>query len=156
MKKFLTLLGFICLISACSEKDTTVQKTAEAQNTLDKDTVFSFDVANLSEGCDNSSEIVCAINNTIKCTLNPEFLDCASNKNKMPSFVFMQDDSLQRPTFQSYQIIKLVPRNDGAVEVYTKSSCNGSWFGLCNGNIIYVMKNIDSQWAVIDMYAVES
>ena len=61
----------------------------------------------------------------------------------MPSFVFMQDETLTRPTFQSYKITKLTPRADGSVEVHTQSSCNGNWFGLCNGNIIYVMKNIN-------------
>ena len=87
--------------------------------------------------------------------INPEFSECAENKDNMPDFVFMQDETLQRPTFQSYKITKLVPRADGAVEVYTQSSCNGNWFGLCNGNIIYVMKNIDSRWRIIDMYALE-
>ena len=73
----------------------------------------------------------------------------------MPSFVFMQDESLQRPTFQSYKITKLKPRSDGAIEVFTQSSCNGNWFGLCNGNIIYVIKNTNSIWQIIDIYAIE-
>lgn len=154
MKK-IVLSFLLILLCACSKQDNTAEKTAEAQNSLDKDTVFSFEINNLQTGCDNSSEIICAINTTVKCIINPNFSDCAKYKDNMPSFVFMQDESLQRPTFQSYKITKLVPRSDGAVEVYTQSSCNGNWFGLCNGNIIYVMKNIDSQWQVIDMYAVE-
>ena len=155
MKKF-ALLSLAVLLTACGNQDTTAQKTSQAQTTLDKETVFSFDVQNLKEGCDNSSEIVCAINATIKCILNPDFSECSKTKKNMPSFVFMKDESLQRPTFQSYKITKLTPRADGAVEVYTQSSCNGNWFGLCNGNIIYVMRNIDSVWKVEDMYAVES
>ena len=154
MKKLLLILSFI-LVSACSQKDTTAEKTAEAQNTLDKETVFSFDVNSLESGCSSDSEMVCAINTTVKCILNPEFEECQSNKEAIPSFVFMQDETLQRPTFQSYRITKLSPRQDGAVEVHTQSTCNGNWFGLCNGNIIYVMKNIDSKWRVIDMYALE-
>ena len=114
-----------------------------------------FSVENISTGCDSDSEIVCTINLAVKCTLNPDFSECKSAKDKLPSFVFMQDETLQRPTFQSYKITKLKPRSDGAVEVYTQSSCNGNWFGLCNGNIIYVMKNYDSQWHIIDMYALE-
>ena len=43
---------------------------------------------------------------------------------------------------KTYKITKMSPREDGSVEVYTQSSCNGNWFGLCNGNIVYVMKNI--------------
>ena len=155
MKK-LALLSLAVLLTACGNQDTTAQKTSQAQITLDKETVCSFDVHNLKEGCDNSSEIVCAINATVICILISVFLYCSKTKKNMPSFVFMKDESLQRPTFQSYKITKLTPRADGAVEVYTQSSCNGNWFGLCNGNIIYVMRNIDSVWKVEDMYAVES
>ena len=154
MKKLIYFTLFILLV-ACSQKDTTKEKTPEAENTLDKETVFSFDVSNLQAECNSDSDIICTINRTIKCILNPSFEECEKNKETMPSFVFMQDESLQRPTFQSYKITKLLPREDGAVEVHTQSSCNGNWFGLCNGNIIYVMKNIDSSWRVIDMYALE-
>lgn len=154
MKK-IVLSFLLILLCSCSKQDKTAEKTAEAQNSLDKDTVFSFEINNLQSGCDNASEIVCAINTTVKCIIKPDFTDCEKNKDNMPSFVFMQDETLQRPTFQSYKITKLIPRSDGAVEVHTQSSCNGSWFGLCNGNIIYVMKNIDSAWRVTDMYAVE-
>ena len=154
MKKLFILFCFVAL-SACSPKDTTKEKTPEAEQSLDKETVFSFDVSNLKSGCETDSEIICAVNKTIKCILNPSFEECEKNKENMPSFVFMQDESLQRPTFQSYKINKLLPREDGSVEIHTQSSCNGNWFGLCNGNIIYVMKNIDSVWRVADMYAVE-
>ena len=155
MKKSLILFFLTFLTISCGQKDTTSEKTQEASATLDKDTVFSFSVENISTGCDSDSEIVCTINLAVKCTLNPDFSECKSAKDKLPSFVFMQDETLQRPTFQSYKITKLKPRSDGAVEVYTQSSCNGNWFGLCNGNIIYVMKNYDSQWYIIDMYALE-
>ena len=154
MKKFIFFICFV-LLAACSQKDTTKEKTPEAETSLDKETIFSFDVSNLKKGCETDSEIICAVNKTIKCILNPSFEECEKNKENMPSFVFMQDESLQRPTFQSYKITKLVPREDGAVEIYTQSSCNGNWFGLCNGNIVYVMKNINSVWRVTDMYALE-
>lgn len=155
MKKLILAVLPLALLFACSKQDNTAEKTAAAADSLDKETVFSFDVNSLQPGCSSTSEIVCAVNMTVKCILNPEFSECAEAKDKMPAFVFMQDESLQRPTFQSYKITKLVPRDDGAVEVYTQSSCNGNWFGLCNGNIIYVMKNIDSSWVVTDMYALE-
>lgn len=155
MKKIFFILFSFLIITACSQKDTTAEKTKEANSTLDKDTVFSFDINNLKPGCDINSELICTINYSIKCTLNPSFEECKNLKEIMPSFVFMQDETLQRPTFQSYKINKLQPREDGAVEVHTQSSCNGNWFGLCNGNIIYVMKNIDSKWYIKDIYAVE-
>ena len=155
MKK--TIITFLALIlfTACSPKDTTSEKATEENSSLDKDTVFSFDVSNLKTGCDNDSDLVCTINYAVKCTLNPKFDDCEKQKDKLPSFIFMEDESLKRPTFQSYKITKMLPREDGAVEVYTQSSCNGNWFGLCNGNIIYVMKNLDSKWYIKDMYTLE-
>ena len=153
-KSIISLFSFIFII-ACSQKDTTAEKTKEANMTLDKDTVFSFDVSNLKTGCENSSDLICTINYAVKCTLNPNFDDCKKQKDTLPSFIFMQDESLQRPTFQTYKITKMSPREDGSVEVYTQSSCNGNWFGLCNGNIVYVMKNIDSKWYIKDMYALE-
>ena len=74
----------------------------------------------------------------------------------MPKFVFMEDESLQRPTSQSYKITKIKPLSDGSVEVYTQSTCNGNWFGLCNGNIIYVMSHQDNHWIVKEIYAIEA
>ena len=155
MKKAITTLFFILFIISCSQKDTTAEKTKEANSNLDKNTVFSFDVNNLKTGCDYDSELVCTINSAVKCTLNPLFEECEKLKDRLPTFVFMQDETLQRPTFQSYKINKLTPREDGAIEVYTQSTCNGNWFGLCNGNIVYVMKSIDSKWYIKDMYALE-
>lgn len=154
MKK-LILYAFTLVLAACSENNDSAAKIQSETSSIDKDTVFSFNAENLTAGCDCSSEMICAINKTIKCTINPDFEECAEAKNTMPDFVFMQDDSLQRPTFQSYQIDKITPRDDGSIEVRTKSSCNGNWFGLCNGNIIYIMKYSDSHWIVADMYAVE-
>lgn len=155
MKKLFFVLYTFLALGACSPSDNTADKTAQETPSIDKDTVFSFDAEKLAVGCDTSSEMICTINTAIKCIINPEFEECENAKNRLPSFVFMIDESLQRPTFQSYQVDKITPRTDGAIEVHTKSSCNGNWFGLCNGNIIYVMKHIDSAWHIIDMYAVE-
>lgn len=155
MKKYLSVFLLSLFITSCQQQDTTAQQTAKEAQILDKETVFSFDVSNLQTGCDNKSELICTINTTIKCILNPHFSECKTFEKQMPSYVFMEDESLIRPTFQSYKITKLVPLNDGSIEVHTQSSCNGNWFGLCNGNIIYVMRNIDSKWIITNMYALE-
>lgn len=154
MKK-LIFFAFLIILTACSKTDDSSTKLQKESTSIDKETVFSFNAENLTLGCESDSEMICAINTTIKCTINPDFEECGNAKQNMPDFVFMQDESLQRPTFQSYQVDKITPREDGQVEIRTKSSCNGNWFGLCNGNIIYVMKYIDSRWVVTDMYAVE-
>ena len=157
MKKLLSLLMVLLTISACSKSEEQSPKPTPAPTvSIDKDTIFSFDINTLSVGCDNNSEIVCAINASIKCTINPEFAECAELKAFMPNFIFMQDDSLQRPTSQSYKITKIKPLSDGTVEVYTQSTCNGNWFGLCNGNIIYVMDYQNNHWIVKDLYAIEA
>lgn len=155
MKQILIIFLSVLLVLSCKKQDTTTEKATEASTNLDTESVFSFSLDNLQEGCDIKSDIICTINTSIKCILNPEFSECKKAKDFIPSFIFIQDESLQRPTFQSYKITKLKPRSDGAVEVYTNSSCNGNWFGLCNGNIIYVMKNYDSKWYIIDIYALE-
>ncbi len=155
MKKLLSIILIAVLVTSCYDSNNTAEKTKEAEKNINKNTVFSFDVNNLQEGCSSNSDMVCTINTAVKCTLNPSFSECNKIKNSLPAFIFMQDDSLKRPTFQSYKITKLSPRNDGTVEVYTQSSCNGNWFGLCNGNIVYIMKNINSKWIITDIYAIE-
>ncbi len=154
MKK-LIFFAFILILSACSKSPDSSTKAQAETPSIDQETVFSFNLDNLSTGCSSPSEMICTINTAVKCIINPDFDDCEKAKDVLPSFVFMQDESLQRPTFQSYQIDKITPRADGLIEVRTKSSCNGNWFGLCNGNIIYVMKYSDSHWIITDMYAVE-
>ena len=159
MKKFLILCAALAAFSACSKTDEQSAAPAPAPETsagIDSETIFSFDLNTLKPGCDNESQIVCAINASIKCTINPAFAECAELKAYMPNFIFMQDDSLQRPTSQSYKITKIKPLADGTVEVYTQSTCNGNWFGLCNGNIIYVMDFQNNRWTVKDLYAIES
>lgn len=159
MNKILSLCAVLLALSACSKADEQTAQPApapEASAGIDNETVFSFDLNTLKPGCDNESQIVCAINASIKCTINPAFADCLEQKAYMPNFIFMQDDSLQRPTSQSYKITKIKPLPDGTVEVYTQSTCNGNWFGLCNGNIIYVMDFQNNRWVVKDLYAVEA
>lgn len=161
----LTLCSFL-LFCACSKSDSQSTETTSDSTTpvveissqapLASEEVYSFDLNTLAPGCDNDSAIVCAINMSVKCTINPDFSECSSQRENMPGFVFMRDDSLQRPTSQSYKITKIKPLDNGTVEIYTQSTCNGNWFGLCNGNIIYVMSQKDGVWKVKDLYALES
>lgn len=159
MKKLLILCAVLLSISACLKKEENkreITKQPAPVEEIDKNTVFSFDINTLNEGCENSSQMICAINLSIKCTINPEFSECTNSKHIMPNFIFMQDESLKRPTSQSYKITKLKPLADGTIEVFTQSTCNGNWFGLCNGNIVYVMDFQNNQWIVKDLYAIEN
>jgi len=95
--------------------------------------------------------MMCAIELAAKCTINPKHKEC--DKNLLPSFIFMEDESLQRPTEISFRVYKLKPLQGGIIEAYTESSCNGGWFGLCQGNVIYVLSSQGSGWKVNDIYS---
>ena len=171
MKKILYVFSALLLISACSDEKTSNQDTSmlSTQEALEEgeeivarpqfdvkfeDIVYSYDIKNLPQGCDKGSDMVCAIELQVKCTINPKLAEC--DAKKLPRFTFMEDESLQRPTQSSFQIVKLKPIDATTVEVYTKSECNGVWFGLCKGNIVYVLSNAKGAWVVKDLYALQS
>lgn len=165
MKKLSLILALILTITACSKQneqaantntETVIEQVAVQPAPALDDEVYSFDINTLEPGCSNESQMICAINMSIKCTINPQFVECEEHKKAMPKFVFMEDENLKRPTSQSYKISKIKPLEDGNVEIYTQSTCNGNWFGLCNGNIIYTMSIKNGQWVVKDLYAIES
>ncbi len=158
MKKYVAfLLVAVSLVVSCSDKSEDVS-AAEVNNTeniavpeYDKK-VFSYQLGELQDGCPVNSAMICAINQAAKCTINPKHKDC--DKQLLPSFIFMEDESLQRPTEMSFRVYKLKPINGGLVEVYTESMCNGGWFGLCKGTIIYVLAPQGENWKVDNIYAV--
>lgn len=163
MKKYwLALLAF-SMLAACSEQNDPedIQPVAETkQISLNQapifdfaDKTFSFQKDSLPDNCPESSEVVCAVNQTAICTISPYQTQC--DKALMPSFIFMEDESLDRPTQISYKIIELKPLAGGQLEVHTDSTCNGNWFGLCDGRIIYVMAQQNGKWIVKDIYARE-
>ena len=158
MKNWLYLFSVLLLLNGCSDRKDEQQQTqtspAQAAKTTDyENRTFTFETAGLQEGCTEESKMICALNLAVKCTLNPKFSEC--DKNKMPRFIFMEDDSLDRPSELSYKIKKIRPLPDGTVEVITDSNCNGNWFGLCKGTVIYVMNTGGDNWKVKDLYALQ-
>ncbi len=162
MKKFLTAAGtaMLILLAGCSDEGKKQNETGAASTPAEtqdfEKRVFDFDAGQIKEGCEVDSEMVCAINLFVKCSINPKTTECLQAKNKLPKFVFMEDESLGRPTKQSYRILKMKAIAGGAFEVYTESQCDGQWFGLCRGTIIYVMQPGQRGWIVNDVYARES
>ena len=67
----------------------------------------------------------------------------------------MSDESLKRPTEISYKLHKMKPIAADLIEVHTDSTCNGNWFGLCQGRVIYVLVPDNDSWRVKDIYAIE-
>lgn len=161
MKKYWFALLALNLLMACSDKNETKDTSVPVESkqiSLNQapifdfaDKTFSFQKDALPESCSENSDIVCAVNQTTICTINPQKEQCS--KALMPSFIFMEDESLDRPTQISYKIIELKPLAGGQLEVHTDSTCNGNWFGLCKGRIIYVMVQQNGKWIVQDIYA---
>lgn len=152
MKKFL-ILCFLLLLGACSDE---ADKQNSSLQSFDDFSGVTFEINDSYASCNVNSQIVCAVNDYIACSINPNRSYCKENKNILPSFVFMNDESLKRPSFHKYQIVKMKMRPDNQVEVFTLSECNGNWFGLCQGNIIFVLKNKNNTWFVTDAYAREN
>ena len=76
MKKFLVLFVCAALLGACSEKkENQAAETKEAMVAVPQfdyeNVVFSYDKDMLPEKCEKDSGIFCAVENTVKCTINP-------------------------------------------------------------------------------------
>lgn len=161
MKKYFVVFLALNLLAGCSDETQTevVSEPVESkQISLNQmpifdfaDKVFAFQKGEKPDKIADENEIVQAVNLTVGCTVEPTLSIC--DKNLMPSFIFMEDDSLDRPTEMSYKITELKPLAGGNMEVYTDSECNGNWFGLCQGRIIYVMMQQNGHWIVKDIYA---
>lgn len=157
-KIFVSLLLVIAILSCFYWFKTFYMKSgkpdAEVGQAAYKETVAVYDVNNLEEGCSLNSEMACAVDFAVKCTLNPQYNGCVSSK--LPRFIFMEDQNLERPTEMSFKIVKIKPISADLVEIHTDSDCNGNWFGLCRGRVIYVLVPEGQTWRVKDIYAMEN
>lgn len=170
MKKLWLVFGLLVFAGACSDKQEEQNpENLPLEEVLEEgeqvvvrpnfdikfeEETYIYKFGESQAGCDKGSDVVCAIDLYAKCTLDPKGSEC--DKKKMPKFVFMDDESLQRPTEMRFKIVKIKPVDANMIEVYTQGSCNGMWFGLCEGNIIYVLSNKNGFWAVKDVYAREN
>lgn len=117
------------------------------------DKTYTYQANALSNKCTLDSHMACAVEFAIKCTLDPDYTGC--RESKLPKFIFMKDESLKRPTKMSFKIAKIKPIAADLVEIHTDSTCDGNWFGLCQGRIIYVLVPNGDDWRVKDIYALE-
>lgn len=153
----LVLLGFsIYLITQTKDADRTVTEESVVEIEMPKlpEQIFDFEKDSLKENCSIDDPMFCAIEIAVKCTINPEFSLCA--KADLPKFIFMNEPGLDRPTEMNYKIVDKKILGNGTTEIYTESNCNGNWFGLCQGTIIYVMaQKPENVWYVKDIYGIE-
>lgn len=119
------------------------------------DSVHSYTAADVKSGCTSEDKIFCAVEQAVKCTLAPELEGCV--KDKIPSFILARPDVTERPTEMSFSITKIKPiASSGEVFVYTHSTCNAVWFGLCEGTVVYSLANTGEGWSVTTVYALEN
>lgn len=139
------LFGLYVLKNEFSTRETSESGAPSVEET------FSYQVENLSASCPSDSAMICAVDKAVKCTLNPDFDNCRTSR--LPKFIFMEDESLDRPTEMTFRVLKLKPLSTDLVEIHTQSTCNGNWFGLCQGYVIYVLVPQEEGWRVKDIYA---
>ena len=153
----LILLVFsIYLVTKTKDADRTVaeESVIEIETPKLPEQTFSFEKDSLNQNCSIDDSMFCAIETAVKCTINPEFTPCA--KADLPKFIFMTEPGLDRPTEMNYKIVDKKILGNGTTEIYTESNCNGNWFGLCQGTIIYVMaQKPENVWYVKDIYGIE-
>lgn len=162
-KRILIIVGFVVIALAgiatiynmTGNKDTNIKAMAIDSGVKEvKSSVYSYEKDKLSEECLNDDEVFCAIERTVKCTLNPEFSIC--EKDLVPSFVLGKTQEDVRPSNIRFSITKIKPIPDTRdISVYTKSQCDASWFGLCQGTVIYSLSAKDGGWKVVNVYALE-
>lgn len=154
----LILFGWSLTLIGKTKTETVVAETEDApavqvEEQLPED-VYSFNAQDLTEECSEGlSEMLCTVERAVKCTLKPDLPMC-SKLNLLP-FIFMTDPTAERPTEMNYRFINKQVFPSGRTEIYTESSCNGGWFGLCQGTIIYSLEQSNGKWYVNDIYAIE-
>lgn len=161
LKKIIVIIALLLLVgfSVSLVYKTNNARVKENQNEPVKeaelpDTVFVFSKDTLTEGCSQNDEQFCAVEKAVKCTINPDLNGCS--EANLPKFIFMQDPGLDRPTEIRYKIVNKRVLVNNNVEIHTESSCNGGWFGLCQGTVIYVLSEPEGgKWFVKDIYAIE-
>ena len=166
LKKTITILGFIIIFALAvslifymqhkaTSSETEVAVTNNASEADAADTLHTYTADNLQAECQSDSDIFCAIERTVKCTIDPTFENC--NKNFVPAFVIGKAEDTERPTEISFRITKIKPIPESTdLSVYTQSDCNALWFGLCKGTVVYSLTTNKNEWVVTNIFALEN
>ena len=164
LKRVLIILGFILcatlalfmifIMTNAYKKAEIVPLSSNSDAQKVEDSLHKYSASDLNEKCEVEDVVFCAIEKTVKCTLNPELSYC--NKKDIPSFILGKTEENVRPTEISFSITKIKPLPESRdISVYTKSDCNASWFGLCKGTVIYSLTPKDGEWVVNNIFALE-
>lgn len=130
------------------------QNLPVSEQQIISDSVHTYMAADVKSGCSTDDGIFCAVELAVKCTLAPELDGCV--KGRVPSFILAKPDVTERPTEMSFSLKKIKPiAESGEMFVYTKSTCDKVWFGLCEGTVVYSLTAQDGAWVVTNVYALE-
>lgn len=166
-KRVALVAGFILIFALAATgifymqaAHTAVKEKAQAEavqktESFKAEDMHVYQADNLVSGCSAKDKLFCAIERTIKCTMNPELSDCQGEL--VPAFVLGKTEDAERPTEISFKVTKIKPIPGSTdVSVYTESDCNAMWFGLCKGTVVYTLSfKGNDEWAVINIYALE-
>lgn len=154
---FLVLSGlaFGCLYVMNNKSiDKVVKSASDVKIVQDAAVEFVYKKGSLKDDCAKDDMVFCAIERAVKCTINPDMEIC--DKESIPSFVLGKVEDDIRPNEIGFNIVKIKPVEGGRdISVYTKSQCDASWFGLCNGTVIYLLSPSNDAWKVVNIYALE-
>ena len=164
IKRVLIILGFILcalvsvwmifLMTNANKVAEIVPLSSNSDVQKVEDSLHKYSVESLKEKCEVDDVVFCAIERTVKCTINPELGIC--NKKDIPSFIMGKTEDDVRPSSISFSITKIKPLPESRdISVYTKSDCDASWFGLCKGTVIYSLTPRDGEWVVSNIFALE-
>lgn len=159
---FILFFAFACSIVFYMQQPSEIQastKAAQPQSEQDlsqnAESLHSYTIENITEGCSAEDKIFCAVERVVKCTIAPTLSDC--DKNLIPAFIVEQAQDTDRPTEISFKFTKIKPIPESSdLSIYTQSDCNAMWFGLCKGTVVYSLTpNNNGNWSVTNIFALE-
>ena len=166
-KRVALVAGFILIFAAAATgifymqaKHTAVKEKAHADavqktDSFKAENMHVYRAGHLVNDCAAEDKLFCAIERTVKCTMEPGLADCQGEL--VPAFILGKTEDAERPTEISFKVTKIKPIPGSTdVSVYTESDCNAMWFGLCKGTVVYTLSfKGNNDWAVTSIYALE-
>ena len=147
--------GYRLITPKSSAENVTVADVQKVEKpVVSFDGVHSYNSEDLQTECSSEDKIFCAIERTVKCTIEPSLSVC--DKAFVPGFVLGNVEGVDRPTEISFKLAKIKPVTGSTdLSVYTESDCDALWFGLCKGTVVYSLTPHGDEWSVTNIFALE-
>ena len=132
------------------EKRTISLVKSNINMSFDADKTYHFQKDKFTPDC-TESDVICAVDLTAKCTINPKMEGCT--EKTVPSFIFQEFEAAKRPSQITFNIIQIKQTTPEMISVVTKSKCDEKWYGLCQDTVIYILNTKDKNLFVSDIYS---